>query len=138
MTIRRGAASYTIDPYGLQYRTEVRGRELRAPHRHHRRQRGRAINIHHSFLPGFKGAKPYHQAHARGVKVIGATAHFVSADLDEGPTIEQIVEHVDYGFTPQMLTAVGRDSERRALATAVQLFLEWRVFLNADRTVVFK
>jgi len=100
--------------------------------------RGRAINIHHSFLPGFKGAKPYHQAHARGVKVIGATAHFVSADLDEGPIIEQIVEHVDHGFTPQMLTAAGRDSERRALATAVQLFLERRVFLNGDRTVVFK
>jgi formyltetrahydrofolate deformylase len=100
--------------------------------------RGRAINIHHSFLPGFKGAKPYHQAHARGVKVIGATAHFVSADLDEGPIIEQIVEHVDHGFTPQMLTAAGRDSERRALATAVQLFIERRVFLNGDRTVVFK
>jgi formyltetrahydrofolate deformylase len=102
------------------------------------RLRGRAINIHHSFLPGFKGAKPYHQAHARGVKVIGATAHFVSADLDEGPIIEQIVEHVDHGFTPQMLTAAGRDSERRALATAVQLFIERRVFLNGDRTVVFK
>ena len=100
--------------------------------------RGRAINIHHSFLPGFKGAKPYHQAHARGVKVIGATAHFVSADLDEGPIIEQIVEHVDHGYTPQMLTAAGRDSERRALATAVQLVLERRVFLNGDRTVVFK
>lgn len=100
--------------------------------------RGRAINIHHSFLPGFKGAKPYHQAHARGVKVIGATAHFVSADLDEGPIIEQIVEHVDHGFTPQMLTAAGRDSERRALASAVKLVLERRVFLNGDRTVVFK
>lgn len=100
--------------------------------------RGRAINIHHSFLPGFKGAKPYHQAHARGVKVIGATAHFVSADLDEGPIIEQIVEHVDHGFTPLMLTAAGRDSERRALATAVQLVIERRVFLNGDRTVVFK
>jgi formyltetrahydrofolate deformylase len=100
--------------------------------------RGRAINIHHSFLPGFKGAKPYHQAHARGVKVIGATAHFVSADLDEGPIIEQIVEHVDHGFTPEMLTAAGRDSERRALATAVKLVLERRVFLNGDRTVVFK
>lgn len=100
--------------------------------------RGRAINIHHSFLPGFKGAKPYHQAHARGVKVIGATAHFVSADLDEGPIIEQIVEHVDHGFTPEMLTSAGRDSERRALATAVKLVLEQRVFLNGDRTVVFK
>jgi len=100
--------------------------------------RGRAINIHHSFLPGFKGAKPYHQAHARGVKVIGATAHFVSADLDEGPIIEQIVEHVDHSYTPQMLTAAGRDSERRALAAAVRLVLERRVFLNGDRTVIFK
>jgi len=100
--------------------------------------RGRAINIHHSFLPGFKGAKPYHQAHARGVKVIGATAHFVSADLDEGPIIEQIVEHVDHSFTPAMLTAAGRDSERRALAAAVRLVLERRVFLNGDRTVIFK
>jgi formyltetrahydrofolate deformylase len=100
--------------------------------------RGHAINIHHSFLPGFKGAKPYHQAHARGVKVIGATAHFVSTDLDEGPIIEQIVEHVDHSYTPQMLTAAGRDSERRALASAVKLVLERRVFLNGDRTVVFK
>jgi formyltetrahydrofolate deformylase len=100
--------------------------------------RGRVINIHHSFLPGFKGAKPYHQAHARGVKVIGATAHFVSADLDEGPIIEQIVERVEHSYTPQMLTAAGRDSERRALATAVQLVVERRVFLNGDRTVVFK
>ena len=100
--------------------------------------RGRAINIHHSFLPGFKGARPYHQAHARGVKVIGATAHFVSADLDEGPIIEQIVEHVDHSYTPQMLTAAGRDSERRARAAAVRLVLERRVFLNGDRTVIFK
>jgi formyltetrahydrofolate deformylase len=100
--------------------------------------RGRAINSHHSFLPGFKGAKPYHQAHARGVKVIRATAHFVSADLDEGPIIEQIVEHVDHGFTPQMLTAAGRDSDGRALATAVKLVVERRGLLNADRTVVFK
>ena len=74
--------------------------------------RGRAINIHHSFLPGFKGAKPYHQAYDRGVKVIGATAHYVTADLDEGPIIEQIVEHVDHGYTPERLMAAGRDSER--------------------------
>ena len=100
--------------------------------------RGRAINIHHSFLPGFKGAKPYHQAYERGVKVIGATAHFVTHDLDEGPIIEQIVERVDHRDTPEMLVAVGRDSERRALSTAVRLAIEHRVFLNGDRTVIFK
>ncbi|HUX72552.1 MAG TPA: formyltetrahydrofolate deformylase [Steroidobacteraceae bacterium] len=99
---------------------------------------GRAVNIHHSFLPGFKGAKPYHQAHARGVKLIGATAHFVTGDLDEGPIIEQIVERVDHSFTPDMLAAVGRDSERRALSTAVRLLLENRVFLDDNKTVIFK
>ena len=100
--------------------------------------RGRAINIHHSFLPGFKGAKPYHQAYDRGVKVIGATAHFVTADLDEGPIIEQIVEHVDHAFTPDMLVAAGRDSERRALSRAVRLATAHRVFLNGNRTVIFR
>jgi formyltetrahydrofolate deformylase len=100
--------------------------------------RGRAINIHHSFLPGFKGAKPYHQAYDRGVKVIGATAHFVTADLDEGPIIEQIVEHVDHSYTPDMLVAAGRDSERRALSRAVRLATEQRVFLNGNRTVIFR
>jgi formyltetrahydrofolate deformylase len=100
--------------------------------------RGRAINIHHSFLPGFKGAKPYHQAYDRGVKVIGATAHFVTADLDEGPIIEQIVEHVDHAYTPDMLVAAGRDSERRALSRAVRLATEQRVFLNGNRTVIFR
>jgi formyltetrahydrofolate deformylase len=99
---------------------------------------GRAVNIHHSFLPGFKGAKPYHQAHARGVKLIGATAHYVTGDLDEGPIIEQIVERVDHSYTPEMLTAAGRDSERRALSTAVRLLLEHRVFLDGHKTVVFK
>ena len=99
---------------------------------------GRCINIHHSFLPGFKGARPYHQAHARGVKLIGATAHYVTADLDEGPIIEQMVERVDHSYTPAMLTAAGRDSERRALSTAVRYVLEHRVFLNGERTVVFK
>ncbi|MGO9934124.1 MAG: formyltetrahydrofolate deformylase [Steroidobacteraceae bacterium] len=103
-----------------------------------KRLHGRAINIHHSFLPGFKGAKPYHQAHARGVKLIGATAHFVTGDLDEGPIIEQIVERVDHSFTPEMLAATGRDSERRALSTAVRLFLQHRVFLDGHKTVVFK
>ena len=100
--------------------------------------RGRAINIHHSFLPGFKGAKPYHQAYDRGVKVIGATAHYVTHDLDEGPIIEQVVERVDHGFTPDKLVAAGRDSERRALSTAVRLATEHRVFLNGNRTVIFK
>ena len=99
---------------------------------------GRVINIHHSFLPGFKGAKPYHQAHARGVKLIGATAHFVTADLDEGPIIEQRVERVDHSYTPEMLTATGRDSESRTLSTALRLLLEHRVFLDGDKTVVFK
>jgi formyltetrahydrofolate deformylase len=102
------------------------------------RLHGRAINIHHSFLPGFKGAKPYHQAHARGVKLIGATAHYVTADLDEGPIIEQIVERVDHSLTPDMLAAAGRDSERRALSTALRLLLERRVFLDENKTVVFK
>jgi formyltetrahydrofolate deformylase len=102
------------------------------------RLKGRAINIHHSFLPGFKGAKPYHQAYDRGVKVIGATAHYVTRDLDEGPIIEQIVERVDHGHTPDMLVAAGRDSERRALAAAVRYDLEHRVFLNGNRTVVFR
>lgn len=100
--------------------------------------RGRAINIHHSFLPGFKGAKPYHQAHERGVKLTGATAHYVTGDLDEGPIIEQIVERVDHTFTPEKLSAAGRDSERRALAAAVRFHIEHRVFLNGGRTVVFR
>ena len=99
---------------------------------------GRAINIHHSFLPGFKGAKPYHQAYDRGVKIIGATAHYVTRDLDEGPIIEQVVERVDHSFTPDMLIAAGRDSERRALSTAVRLATEHRIFLNGGRSVVFK
>jgi formyltetrahydrofolate deformylase len=100
--------------------------------------RGRAINIHHSFLPGFKGAKPYHQAHARGVKLTGATAHYVTGDLDEGPIIEQIVERVDHSFTPERLAAAGRDSECRALAAAVKFHVEHRVFLNGSKTVVFR
>ena len=98
---------------------------------------GRAINIHHSFLPGFKGARPYHQAHARGVKLIGATAHFVTDDLDEGPIIEQVVERVDHSFGPERLLAIGRDVECITLARAVKAFVERRVFINGDRTVVF-
>jgi formyltetrahydrofolate deformylase len=99
---------------------------------------GRAINIHHSFLPGFKGAKPYHQAHDRGVKLIGATAHYVTSDLDEGPIIEQAVERVDHTYRPEHLVAVGRDTECMALARAVRFHVEHRVFLNGDRTVVFR
>ncbi|SIT46410.1 Formyltetrahydrofolate deformylase [Paraburkholderia ribeironis] len=99
---------------------------------------GRAINIHHSFLPGFKGAKPYHQAHARGVKLIGATAHFVTDDLDEGPIIEQAVERVDHSYSPERLLATGRDVECITLARAVKAFVERRVFINGDRTVVLQ
>lgn len=98
---------------------------------------GRIINIHHSFLPSFKGAKPYHQAHARGVKLIGATAHYVTADLDEGPIIEQEVERVGHEVTPEQLVAVGRDVECQALARAVKWHSEHRVLLNGSRTVVF-
>ena len=98
---------------------------------------GRAINIHHSFLPSFKGAKPYHQAHARGVKLIGATAHYVTADLDEGPIIEQEVERVGHGVTPDELVAIGRDVECQALARAVKWHAERRILLNGRRTVVF-
>ena len=98
---------------------------------------GRIINIHHSFLPSFKGAKPYHQAHARGVKLIGATAHYVTADLDEGPIIEQEVERVGHQLTPDQLVAVGRDVECQALARAVKWHSERRVLLNGHRTVVF-
>ena len=99
---------------------------------------GRAINIHHSFLPGFKGAKPYHQAFAKGVKLIGATAHFVTADLDEGPIIEQDIARVDHSMTPEELTAIGRDVECVTLARAVKWHAEHRVLLNGKKTVVFK
>ena len=98
---------------------------------------GRCINIHHSFLPGFKGAKPYHQAHARGVKLIGATAHFVTADLDDGPIIEQAVERITHADTPDDLARKGRDIERRVLARALAYHLEDRVLLNGAKTVVF-
>jgi formyltetrahydrofolate deformylase len=98
---------------------------------------GKIINIHHSFLPGFKGAKPYHQAHDRGVKIIGATAHFVTADLDEGPIIEQDVAHVNHSATPEQLIALGRDIERRVLSRAVSLYAEDRIFIVGHRTVIF-
>ena len=97
----------------------------------------RIINIHHSFLPGFKGAKPYHQAHEKGVKIIGATAHFVTKDLDEGPIIDKDVAHVTHASSPEQLIAIGRDIERRVLAKAVRLFAEDRIFIVGNRTVVF-
>jgi formyltetrahydrofolate deformylase len=99
---------------------------------------GRAINIHHSFLPSFKGARPYHQAHQRGVKIIGATAHYVTADLDEGPIIEQDIERVDHGMTAQDLTQVGSDVESLVLSRAVRGHIEHRILLNGARTVVFR
>ncbi|HYD63892.1 formyltetrahydrofolate deformylase [Azospirillum sp.] len=99
---------------------------------------GRAINIHHSFLPSFKGAKPYHQAHQRGVKLIGATAHYVTANLDEGPIIEQEAERVDHTMTPDDLVAIGRDIENVVLARAVKYHVEHRVLINGTKTVVFK
>jgi formyltetrahydrofolate deformylase len=98
---------------------------------------GRAINIHHSFLPGFKGANPYRQAHARGVKLIGATAHFVTSDLDEGPIIEQNVIRVSHAESPQQLMAIGQDAESRTLTQAVSWFAEHRVLLDGARTIIF-
>jgi formyltetrahydrofolate deformylase len=102
------------------------------------RLKGKAINIHHSFLPSFKGAKPYAQAHHRGVKLIGATAHFVTSDLDEGPIIEQDVERVDHSMTAETLSAIGRDVECVVLARAVKWFTEHRVLQNGSKTVIFK
>ena len=99
---------------------------------------GRAINSHHSFLPGFKGAKPYHQAHTRGVKLIGATAHYVTSDLDEGPIIDQEVQRVNHTYRPEDLVAVGRNTETIALSRAVKYHLEHRIFLDQNKTVIFQ
>jgi formyltetrahydrofolate deformylase len=98
---------------------------------------GRCINIHHSFLPSFKGAKPYHQAHARGVKLIGATAHYVTADLDEGPIIEQDIRRVNHSATADDMVEVGRETEASVLSRAIRWHAEHRLFLNGHRTVVF-
>jgi formyltetrahydrofolate deformylase len=98
---------------------------------------GKIINIHHSFLPGFKGAKPYHQAYQKGVKIIGATAHFVTKDLDEGPIIEQDITSVNHATSPDELVAIGRDIERRVLSKAVKLFAEDRIFQAENRTIIF-
>ena len=103
-----------------------------------RKLAGRAINIHHSFLPSFKGARPYHQAHDRGVKLVGATAHYVTAELDEGPIIEQDVARADHGKTVEDLTAMGRDTESQVLARAVKWHSEHRVLRNGHKTVIFK
>jgi len=99
---------------------------------------GRVVNIHHSFLPGFKGARPYEQAHARGVKLIGATAHFATTDLDEGPIIEQALERVDHAFSPEQLLSAGRHVESLVLGRAIRYVLEHRVFINGLRTVVLR
>jgi formyltetrahydrofolate deformylase len=103
-----------------------------------RKLAGRCINIHHSFLPGFKGAKPYHQAYDRGVKLIGATAHYATPDLDEGPIIEQVVTRVDHNYKPEQLVRVGRDNECLALAAAVKFHTERRVFVDGNKTIVFR
>ena len=102
-----------------------------------RRLSGRAINIHHSFLPSFKGARPYHQAHARGVKLIGATAHYITGDLDEGPIIEQDVARADHTMTPDQLVTIGREVESQVLSQAVRWHSEQRVLLNGSKTIVF-
>ena len=102
-----------------------------------RKLEGKIINIHHSFLPGFKGANPYHQAHKRGVKIIGATAHFVTQDLDEGPIISQDITHVTHASSPEELISMGRDIERRVLSNAVRLFAQDRLFIVGNRTIVF-
>lgn len=129
--LREVMSDYRIDAVVLARYMQILSDELCAD------LEGRAINIHHSFLPGFKGARPYHQAYDRGVKLIGATAHFVTADLDEGPIIEQDVERVEHHDTPEELSRIGRDIERLVLARAVRYYAEDRVLLDGHRTVVF-
>jgi formyltetrahydrofolate deformylase len=130
--MRALADRYDVDLWILARYMQILGPQLCAD------LAGRAINIHHSFLPSFKGARPYHQAYARGVKLIGATAHYVTADLDEGPIIEQEVARVDHTMGPNTLVDVGRDLECQALARAVRWHVENRVVLNGRRTVVFR
>lgn len=126
-----------IDKLGIDLLVLARYMQILSPEAC-RKLAGRAINIHHSFLPSFKGARPYHQAHARGVKIIGATAHYVTANLDEGPIIEQGVERVDHTAGPDQLVAIGRDIEAVVLARAVQYHAERRVLINGAKTVVFR
>ena len=123
--------SYDVDLVVLARYMQVLSEQLCA------KMSGRIINIHHSFLPSFKGARPYHQAHARGVKLIGATAHYVTADLDEGPIIEQEVSRVGHTHSPEQLTAIGRDLESVSLARAVNWHAQRRVLLNGEKTVIF-
>jgi formyltetrahydrofolate deformylase len=130
--MRELAAVYDVDVWILARYMQILSPQLCAD------LAGKAINIHHSFLPSFKGARPYHQAYARGVKLIGATAHYVTADLDEGPIIEQEVARVDHTMGPDTLVDVGRDLECQALARAVRWHVENRVVLNGHRTVVFR
>lgn len=129
--IRRAASDYEIDFLVLARYMQILSSGICEDYLE------RIINIHHSFLPGFKGAKPYHQAHAHGVKVIGATAHFVTTNLDEGPIIEQDIAHINHVASPEDLVAIGRDIERRVLSKAVRLFAEDRIFVAGNRTVIF-
>ncbi len=129
--VLRAVAEYDIELVVLARFMQILSPELSS------QLAGRVINIHHSFLPGFKGANPYRQAHTRGVKLIGATAHFVTADLDEGPIIEQNVRRVDHTKTVAELVAMGQEQESRTLTEAVRLFAERRVFTDGHRTVVF-
>jgi len=126
-----------VDQYDIELVVLARYMQIVSPE-FCERLAGRIINIHHSFLPGFKGASPYKQAHARGVKLIGATAHFVTSDLDEGPIIEQNVVRVDHSRTPSELVAIGQDEESRTLTQAVKWFAEGRVLLDGARTIIFK
>lgn len=130
--IRRAIIEHDIELVVLARYMQILSPELCAE------LKGMAINIHHSFLPGFKGANPYRQAHERGVKVVGATAHFVTNDLDEGPIIEQDVARVDHSYSPAKLVQLGQDEEARTLRRAVQWFAERRILLDGDRTVIFK
>jgi formyltetrahydrofolate deformylase len=126
-----------VDSLDIELLVLARYMQVLSPQLSHRLA-GRVINIHHSFLPSFKGAKPYHQAHARGVKLVGATAHYVTDDLDEGPIIEQDVTRVDHQLEPEQLVEAGRDVESQVLARAVRWHAEHRVLMNGHRTVVFR
>jgi formyltetrahydrofolate deformylase len=126
-----------IERYGADFVVLARYMQILSPEMC-KALEGRAINIHHSFLPSFKGARPYAQAHQRGVKLIGATAHFVTSEIDEGPIVEQAVERVDHSMSPDSLSTVGRDAECVVLARAVKWYAERRVLLNGNKTVVFR
>ncbi len=126
-----------VDTYDIELVVLARYMQIVSPELC-KRLEGRLVNIHHSFLPGFKGANPYRQAHARGVKLIGATSHFVTPDLDEGPIIEQNVVRVDHTKSPEQLIAIGQDEESRTLSRAVQWFAEHRVLLDGHRTIIFQ